>query len=219
LPKDLYILSGLGADERAFQRLEFPGFHTVFIKWEQPAYKERIEDYATKLLRQIPSPKPILIGLSFGGMVAVEIAKQIATEKVILIASAKNQSEIPFYYRWGGQLGLHSIMPTRLLLSSNFITNWFFGAKSLCDKQILKQILTDTDPFFFKWALEKITQWENKEELKNLIHIHGTSDRILPFMFINCDFPIKKGRHLMTLNKPSELNKILKEELIIHQDQ
>ncbi len=132
---------------------------------------------------------------------AVEIAKQIDTENVILIASAKTKSEIPFYYRFAGQLGLRKLLPTRLLKSSNFITNWFFGTTSTFDKQLLKQILIDTDPTFLKWAIDKVTRWTNKTQTKNLFHIHGTSDRILPFKFVNCNLTIKNGGHLMTLNK------------------
>lgn len=105
MAKELYIFSGLGADEKVFQKLYFSDFSPTFIKWIAPQEEETIENYATRLLDQIRTTKPILIGLSFGGMIAVEVAKQIDTEKVILIASAKTQNEIPFYFRFAGQLG------------------------------------------------------------------------------------------------------------------
>jgi esterase/lipase len=123
LTKELYIFSGLGADESIFQRLDFSGFNTNFIKWIVPNDKETIENYATRLIDQITSTKPILIGLSFGGLMAVEVAKQIGPEKVILISSAKTKKEIPCYYRWAGQVRFHKLLPTTLLKSSNFITN------------------------------------------------------------------------------------------------
>jgi len=193
LKKELYIFSGLGADERVFQRLDFSDFTTTFIKWIVPHDKETIENYASRLLDQITTTKPILIGLSFGGLIAVEVAKQIDTEKVILIASAKTKNEIPFYYRLAGQLGLHKLLPTRLLKSSNFITNWFFGTNSTFDKQLLKQILNDTNPTFLKWAIDKVTKWTNITQTKNIFHIHGTSDKILPLTFANCNVKITNG--------------------------
>jgi pimeloyl-ACP methyl ester carboxylesterase len=213
LTKELYIFSGLGADERVFQRLDFSNYTTTFIKWIAPNEKETIEHYATRLLVQIKSAKPTLIGLSFGGLIAVEVAKQIETEKVILIASAKTKNEIPSYYRFAGQLGLHKLLPTRLLKSSNFITNWFFGTSSTFDKQLLKQILIDTDPTFLKWAIEKVVSWSNETQTKNIYHVHGTSDKILPIRFVNCNIAIKQGGHLMTLNKADELNNLLQQEL------
>ncbi len=213
MAKELYVFSGLGADERGFQRLDFFGFSTTFIKWHVPQNKETIENYAMQLLDQITTNKPTLVGLSFGGLMAIEVAKQIDTEKVILIASAKTKKEIPFYYRLIGQVGLHKLLPTRLLKSSNFITNWFFGISSTFDKQLLKQILIDTDPNFLKWAIDKIVRWTNETQTKNIFHIHGTSDRILPLRFVNCNVTVQNGGHLMTLNKSDELNKILKQHL------
>lgn len=213
LTKELYIFSGLGADERVFQRLDFSGFSTTFIKWIVPQDKETIESYATRLLEQITTTKPILIGLSFGGLVAVEVAKQIETEKVILIASAKTKKEIPFYYRFAGQLGLQKLLPTRLLKNPNFITNWFFGTTSNFDKQILKQILIDTDPTFLKWSIDKVARWTNQTPTKNIFHIHGTNDRILPLNFVSCNSTIKNGGHLMTLNKAEEVNQILRQQI------
>lgn len=213
MTKQLYIFSGLGADERVFQRLDFSGYSTTFIKWRVPNDTDTIEHYASRLLEQITTTKPTLIGLSFGGLIAVEVAKQIDTEKVILIASAKTKKEIPFYYRFAGQLGLHKLLPTRLLKSSNLITNWFFGTRSTFDKQLLKQILIETDPTFLKWAIDKITRWTNQTQTKNLFHIHGTSDKILPLRFVNCNSIIKNGGHLMTLNKADELNQILRREI------
>ncbi len=213
MTKEIYIFSGLGADERVFQRLDFSGFSTTFIKWIVPQDKETIELYTTRLLDQITTPKPTLIGLSFGGLIAVEVAKQIETEKVILIASAKTKKEIPFYYRFVGQYGLHKLLPTRLLKSSNFITNWFFGTSSTFDKQLLKQILIDTDPTFLKWAIDKVAKWTNIKQTKNIYHIHGTSDKILPFSFIESNATIKYGGHLMTLNKAEEINNILRQQL------
>lgn len=134
LTKELYIFSGLGADERVFQRLDFSDYRTTFVTWILPQENETIEHYATRLLDQIRATKPILIGLSFGGLIAVEIAKQIDTEKVILIASAKTKNEIPFYYRFAGKLRLHKLIPTQFLKSANLFMNWLFGANSTFDR-------------------------------------------------------------------------------------
>ena len=207
----IYIFSGLGTDERVFQKLDFTGLTITFIHWAIPQERETIEDYATRLLSQIKITKPTLIGLSFGGIIAVEVAKQIDTEKVILIASAKTKTEIPFYYRLAGQIKIHRLLPTTLLKKSNFITNWFFGVSSTFDKELLKTILKETDTTFLTWAIDKIVGWTNQTELKNLKHIHGTADRILPIRFINCNFKVNNGGHFMTLNKANELTKLIRE--------
>jgi len=213
MTKEIYIFSGLGADKRIFQRLDFSIFLPIFIEWVVPCDEETIEEYASRLLCQIKTTKPILIGVSFGGIIAIEIAKQIEIEKLILISSAKTKNEIPFYYRFAGKLKLHKLLPTRHLKSLNCVTSWLFGTSSKSDKQLLKQILADTDPFFLKWAIDKIVQWNNQVLPSIFFHIHGESDRILPKRFVKNSLTIKHGGHLMVFNKSEEVNKILLQQI------
>lgn len=207
--KHIYLFSGLGADERVFQKLDFSKYEVTFVEWNQPLKNEEIENYVMRIIPQIKQSNPILIGLSFGGMIAVEVAKKISTEKVILIASAKNRKEIPFYFRWLGCMRIDLLIPVSLLKKSNFLSNWFFGIESNTDKLLLKQILSETDSIFLKWAIAKIVRWKNEMAIKNLIHIHGTTDRFLPIYFVQCDQKIIGGGHFMTLNKSEEMNKLL----------
>lgn len=208
--KNLYIFSGLGADKRVFQNMDFSEYNAIFIDWIKPNHSENMPTYVERLSSKIEHEKPILIGLSFGGMIATEMAKIIETEKVILIASAKTKHEIPFYFRLAGKLRLHKLVPTKLLKMSNFFVFWFFGAQNKSDKSILTQILKDTDETFLRWAIDQIVTWQNVSTSPNTIHIHGTSDKILPIHFIDCQIKVQNGGHLMTLNKPEELNQILK---------
>ena len=213
MSKNIYIFSGLGADERAFQRLVFPGFTPHFIKWEKPGKEESLEQYSGRLTKQITCKNPVLIGLSFGGIVAAEVARQIKTEHLILIATAKTKKEIPFYYRWPGTLGLHKLLPAKLLMQPGFLTNWLFSISSAADKKILKDILEDTDSDFFSWAIDTITTWSNITFPHKYTHIHGTADRIFPVAFVSCDIRVDNGGHFMTIDKSDELNKILKQVL------
>ena len=208
--KNIFIFSGLGADERVFQRIDFSGFSPTFIKWEIPYEAETIENYASRLIKQITVKRPVLIGLSFGGLISIEIAKQIDTEKVILIASAKTKNEIPYYYRWAGKLKLHKLLPAHLFKRSNFISSMIFGTSSSYERQLLQSIFAGTNPIFLKWAIDKVVTWSNQTQLNNIKHIHGTKDRILPFRFVSSDFIIEDGGHYLTLYKAHDISQILK---------
>ncbi|MFN8417474.1 MAG: alpha/beta hydrolase [Cytophagaceae bacterium] len=213
MEKQLYIFSGLGADERVFQRIDFSEYSIKHIQWEAPVEKESIEEYAARLLNQITTPNPILLGISFGGMMAVEIAKQIEVKKVIVISSVKIRKELPLCFRLAGMVRLHFLFPYRLMKKSNRMTNWFFGIDSRIDEHLLKQILTDTDIFFLKWAIDKIVRWNNKTIPENIFHIHGSNDKIFPFDNVKMDAIIHEGGHFMIMNKAEEVNEILKREL------
>ncbi len=208
--KSIYIFSGLGADERVFTKLDFSGFDVTFIHWITPFANEAIENYALRLTEQIKTNRPILIGLSFGGMMATEVAKLINTEILIVIASAKTQQEIPFYYRFAGMLKLHRLIPTVALKTPNFFSNWLFGTSNKEDKEMLGSIMLDTNETFLTWAIDKIVNWKNDTVHKNLKHIHGTADRILPYCLVKSDIKVNGGGHLMTLKKAEELTKVIR---------
>lgn len=205
----IYLFSGLGADERVFQKLDLSAYQATFIQWIPPLNNESINDYAKRLTAQIESEKPILLGISFGGMIATEVSKHIDYEKIILISSAKTCNEIPFYYRWAGMLYLHRFLPTRLLKSANWLTFWAFGVYSVTEKNLLRQIFLDTDSQFLKWAINTIVHWKNQDIPDRLIHIHGTNDKILPISFIKCDYPIQGGGHLMILQQHEFIKPLL----------
>jgi hypothetical protein len=79
--------------------------------------------------------------------------------------------------------------------------------------KLLADILNDTDHVFLKWVLGKIANWKNVIEHKNLIHIHGTADRLFLFKYVKCGISVKDGGHFMTVNKAKELSAIIRQLL------
>lgn len=208
--KDIYCVSGLGADERVFQKLKFQGYQPVHIKWVDPEPKENIADYTKRLTEQIKAERPILIGLSFGGIVAVEMSKHIATEKVILISSTKNQQEIPFYFKVFRWLPIYLLLPARLMLwIGQFVASWFFSLQSIDERKLLKAILLDTNARFTKWAIHQVVNWRNELVSENIYHIHGDRDRIFPYRFVREDFNVEKGGHFMIMNRAECISNLI----------
>ncbi len=205
----IYIFSGLGVDKRVFDNIDFSGLNISFVDWIDPLKNETFERYAFRISKDFEKDS-ILIGLSFGGMLAVEVSKIIPVKKVIVIASAKNKNELPKWFLIAGKLKLNRIVPTYLLKTTNFITNWLFGVTTSTEKLLLKNIIKDTDSNFLKWAINQIVNWNNLSVPQNCIHIHGTNDRILPAKFLKADYQIKNGSHFMTVNKAKEIERIIK---------
>lgn len=77
----LYCLSGLGVDEKAFKNIKARDVDLVNVKWISPLPKESIKDYARRLFAELnPEEGYNLLGVSFGGMIAVEFAKILEKE-------------------------------------------------------------------------------------------------------------------------------------------
>ncbi len=208
--KHIYLFSGLGADERVFEFLDLSGFPVTCIEWNDHIDEETIEQYAKRIAQQITKPNPILIGVSFGGMMAVEVAKFIKTEKIIIISSAKTYSELPHYFKAKKKPVILRLIPNWFLTHPNVISHWLFGTESPRDKKLLNEILVHTNARFLRWALNAIAMWRNEQTHPNLTHIHGREDRILPHRFVCCDFTINDGGHFMIVNRSEEISRLVR---------
>lgn len=209
----IYILSGLGVDRRVFSKIDFEGLHVTHIDWIVPLKKETMLAYAKRLSLQITNGQPILVGLSFGGMMAMEIAKIIKVHKIVLLSSAKGESELPFLYKIIGALKLNCIVPSTFLKQHNRFVDYFFGISSKEDKLMLKQILQDTDTNFLDWAINQILNWKNELSHVPVIHIHGNRDRIIPIRNIKPTYIVENAGHFMTMTHAQEIERLLKEVL------
>jgi pimeloyl-ACP methyl ester carboxylesterase len=212
--QEVYFISGLGANEHAFMNLQLPGIKQIHLKWFQPLVKETMESYAKRMSEKITTKDPIIVGLSLGGMVAIEIAKIIPVKKTILISSCKTAKEVPWYFKIGRVLPAHKLIPVSWIAGSYGPIVWFLGA--ITDEQLdrLKKVI-DKSLFyrFDKWAMDAIVKWKNNIIPPNVIHIHGNKDKMLPYKFVKADHTIDGGTHLMVLTKGKKVSEILLHEL------
>ncbi|RZL47332.1 MAG: alpha/beta hydrolase [Pedobacter sp.] len=207
----VYFISGLGADERVFQFLDLTKVEHRFVKWNEPQKNEDLSSYCRKLTKQINFKQEIiLIGVSFGGIIAQEISKLIRCKKVIIISSVKSITEFSWQLKLASKLQIHKIAPLWFLTLSNKLTaDYYFGTESKAESILLHQIIKDTNPKFLVWAINQIMNWKNRDYPKNLIHIHGTSDKIFPMKNIKNALEIPNGGHFMIVNKASQIEPLI----------
>lgn len=212
---EVYILSGLGADERVFAEIDFGPFAPVFIPWEKlESTSQTFESYIEQLSRQVRVPDPILIGISLGGIVAQEMSTLFNDCPVLIIASAKTRLELPPPMRFSGLIGLHKLIPIKRVLKTKWLNYWLFGTKTEKEKKILDEILADSDPIFTKWAIGKVANWKRRTQVPaNVLHIHGDQDRIFPMGNLNPDYLIPGGTHFMTVSQPEKLSRTIQDAL------
>ena len=178
--------------------------------WLKPMKNESIESYAGRYREKITAADPVLLGYSFGGVIAIELSKQIPTRKVILISSTKTCADVPAYIRLAGKLRLYKLITLRRVLKMRALLPFLFEAKKEEEKNLVFDMLRKTDPDVFKWAVEIICTWKNTEATSNIVQVHGTDDRILPYHYVKCDYTIRDGSHLMILNRAQEISELLK---------
>lgn len=208
-----YFISGLGADSKAFYKLRLPsGYEPVYLDWMTPRPGETLKEYAVRFSDLIRENDFILIGLSFGGMIASEIARLKRPRKLILLSSISVSDEMPWYFRVAGKMGVQKAVPVSVYKNIT-VLNLFMGSANRTDRTMLLSFVKQTDPSFIRWAVSAILGWNQRERLNDIVHIHGNKDRLLPVRFTKASHTIKDGRHLMVLSKAKEINGILQDVL------
>jgi len=204
----MYMIGGLGADERVLKFLKI-NFETEIIRWIDPQPNEKLKSYANRLLDQINQEQEFgLLGVSFGGIVAIEISKLIKPAKLILISSVQTSKQLPRMYISFGKTQILSLIPNKLIKPPKPILGFLFGAQN---KQLLKEIIDDTEPQFIRWALNSIINWSNEIEPTETLRIHGTKDRLIPLK--GEAYKIKDAGHFMIVDKAEEISKLINEQM------
>ena len=211
----VYFISGLAADKRVFRHIQLPeGFEAVYLDWIQPEKDESLPQYALRLADNINKEEPFaLVGLSFGGMLATEIAKQYQPAVTILISSVPVSNQLPGYYRIAGKLRLHKILPVSLIKTSASVKR-FVSREHAEDKKLLWQIIHESDTGLIRWSMNAILNWHNETIPQSVWHIHGTKDEILPVRYTNPTHPIPKEGHMLVMTRPDAVNAFLKKALM-----
>lgn len=211
----IYFISGLGADWRMFQFIKLPEDQPYeHVHWLEPlSFKEPLQAYVQRIRSQIKDSDPILIGLSFGGVVAIELSKIMAVKKVILISSLATHHGLPKLYRLLGRMQLHRLTPFWLMRSMHPLGPWFFGAHTPFEKKLLKEVILSTKEKYLRWSLGQLFAWRQDNLIPDLVHLHGTKDRVLPLRDRPGLIKIKGGEHLMVLHQADQINSILRKIL------
>ena len=208
----LVLLSGLAADSRIFvsQKLAFPQLRVPV--WRRPSRDETLDAYAQRLAVDIGTAPCVIGGASFGGIVALHIAKYINPTAVILIGSIKSPSELPLYARFARPLRfLVPLVPIRVgqLLAWPLTLRCFdrlapFTYGLACQ-------LRDSDPCVFRWSLSRILDWSAAPVLHcPIFHIHGDRDWTLPIRYTEPDTVVAGGGHVLTVTHGSEVNAFIR---------
>jgi pimeloyl-ACP methyl ester carboxylesterase len=209
----LYFIPGLGADERLFSKLKLGEYERKYIRWLPPLANETLPAYAKRLSGQIDSKNGFsLIGVSFGGMIAVELSKILHPQHLILIASTKTYKEIPWTLR------ILKYLPVYKFLTESFV-RWLaklnkrrFGIFNETEMHLFATMLLSCPAGYLSGAIHMIVNWKNTSFPASIVHIHGDNDRLFPVHRIKNPLLVKGGTHFMPYHNASEIEKIIRQE-------
>ena len=206
----IYGISGLGADKRVFDSLNLI-LEIESLTWIPPEDKEDVGTYASRLCSRINEKEDfILLGVSFGGLVAIEISKILKPKLTILVSSIETADELKTLFSFFGKTKINHILPKQLFVPPKSIAYYLFGAK---DKKMLSNILNDTDRYFAKWAVSAMLNWKNDQKITPILKINGGNDRMINGRVDENTVIIKDGAHFMIVDNSTEVSEIINKRI------
>lgn len=208
----IVFLPGLGEDQRLFfhQKKAFP--HSLAPPWLLPQQNELLPHYARRWAKRLKlKPNCFLVGVSFGGMVALEMAKWVRPRAVILVGSCLSPESIPPYFRMAGSLPYWPQLAKRLCRIFPIPSSYFLGAKKLSQRHLVLRMFLESPDGFVQWTMEAIRNWEGfKGKGIRVRHIHGERDHLIPAGRVQADQVVRGGGHLINLTHPHEVNRFIR---------
>jgi pimeloyl-ACP methyl ester carboxylesterase len=207
----LIMFPGLGADERLLepQRAAFP--QMVVPPWIPPRKKESLPSYAARMAETIvvSRDEPLILGgVSFGGMMAYELARHLKPEAVVLIASCRSRDGLrPLHVR---ARRLLPALPVQVWIAAKLLSGpimRIMHRRSPEKREMLVKMFKESDARFMHWVLHAILNWEPSPlEGVPVFQIHGSRDIIIPAKRVEADVLIPGGGHLINVSRANEVN-------------
>jgi pimeloyl-ACP methyl ester carboxylesterase len=204
----VYFMPGLAANASIFERISLPEdqFDTYFMEWEIPLDNETLSEYAQRISKKVTNENPVLVGVSFGGIVVQEMAQFLNPRKIIIISSVKSNLEFPTVFKLAKQTKAYKLIPTSLIDNVYNLAKFTFGEKVIKRLKLYQMFLTVRDKKYLDWSIESIILWDRKKADPNVVHIHGDADEVFPIKYVKDCIVVKGGTHIMILTKYKWIN-------------
>lgn len=212
----VYFMPGMATDGAIFENISLPPvrFKVHYLQWEIPEKNESLEDYTRRFLKYVKHENPVLIGVSFGGVIVQEMARFLKLKRLIIISSVKCADELPPRMKFASKTGLFKLIPTRLADYVDYFEKIAVGDFLKTRAKLYKQFITIKDKQYLDWAIKNMVNWKCDKPNEKIIHIHGDKDEVFPIKNIRNAIIVKGGTHIMIINRFRWFNENLPELIV-----
>lgn len=204
-------MPGMAASPLIFEHIKMDPalFDVHYLTWFTPFKQESLQSYALRMCKKIHHKNPVLIGVSFGGMLVQEMAAHIATQQVIIISSVKSPKELPKRMLFARYTKIHKLLPTGLVNNVELLAKYAFGESVTKRLALYEKYLFLRDKEYIDWSIDQIINWKGIHHPLHVIHIQGDKDAVFPVENIQDCITVKNGTHTMIIHRHKWFNEQL----------
>ena len=209
-PIHIYCMPGMAASPKIFEYLKFPmNFQIHLLSWIPPVKNEPLSDYAKRMCKRVVHKNPILLGVSFGGILVQEMAKYVSVKKIVIVSSIKSKGELPLPMKMAKRTNAHKLLPTQWIENIDNLAIFAFGKGIKKRVALYQRYLSERNSEYLDWAINALVHWDQNKFSNKLIHIHGDSDSVFPIKNLISPFFKIKGGHAIIITESIWFNKEL----------
>lgn len=210
----LFLISGLGADARAFARVDLNGYEVTHLNWLIPERHETMHQYAQRLSVPVQNAaNPVVIGVSLGGMLACEMTTFLPDIRAILISSIKSPEERSLILKAGRVFPIQGLLPISVMKRMSFL--WTYAKRKYPEEDVkhMIEMFHETDSRFLRWGMLNAPRWKGRGDASRIAHIHGDKDRMFPIGRIRGCEVVQGGTHLMVYQRGEQVTRLIRTQL------
>ena len=205
----IIFLPGLNGDPRVFGP-QAEAFPTLSIaRWAPPMDSETLAAYAARLARSIDPQSPCVVGgVSFGGIVALEVARHLDARACLLIASSRDVAGLPAAVRF-----LRPIARAARPAALSWITRSGEVSAVPSFPRFRRRLarLSAEEMSFRRWAFGALLTWQPPHLIRcPILQIHGECDSTVRASRTKADVLLPHAGHLLTLTHAEHVNMFLR---------
>lgn len=231
-PPRLILLPGLGADFHLFLPQLKAFEHSIVPAWIEPTSdREPLRLYAARFTEHLRreglfDKSFVLVGFSFGGQVAMEIARYLLMRRssdghaitiprgIVLLSACRSRDAVT--KKFVRQVKLGNLVPKPLVRPiAKLIAPRFAKANRLDQQQTrwLREMSRTLDPVMLQWGGRATVDWnliaDDARAIEReipILQIHGENDTTIPDTLREADVTIAGGRHLIQWTNAEHVN-------------
>ena len=196
----VYLIPAADMDERAIDGIQIAGVKVHRVKLPTLTDRSKLRDVTEHISKQINQENPILLGFCSGSVLAIEVAKIIEAQKIIVVSGITNGGDI-VQSRKILAFTFNALPEWSLLALGVFVSTFVTKVLRLNVKIPRIWLKVGQNKFILKHALSLNSRDINGK----MIRIHGAKDLIVPFAKTKADYIIPDGGHFMFVHRRKEV--------------